>query len=530
MAGLFVRLKLRLLANGLRGGGVRLIGLVLGGLWGLSLAVLGFSGLAILRLHRDVDAAVAVAGFSGLFLAWVLLPIVAFSSDETLDPARLAHLPLSRRQLASGLLAASLVGIPAICTAAALSGALVGFARGPAGTLLVLASIVTDLCLCVVASRAVTTALSGLLRSRRGRDVSVLVFSLLGVAYWGLRAAGASLVHRVGRSGLLTLGHVLRWAPPGLAGHALADAQRGRLGFAAAEVGAAAIVVLLLARWWAGSIERALVSADSPLEQHHGGLADLFPRPWAALLPRTGLGAVAAKELRSFWRDPRRRAQWVSTVAIGCGLPLWVVLRGTATHPSAVLAAVAVAGLAGLSGMNQLGYDGSAMWMNVIAGNDMRGDLAGRNVATLAITLPLVVLDAVVLATVEGGWGYVALAICLALGGLGVLFAIGDVVSVRAPVPLPESRTNAWASGASGRGCLAGLLQLVAMAVGGVLLLPVLVLVAVGLGSWPPALAVAAVVAPVYGAFIWRVGLGIAARDVYWRQPELLAALSPKRT
>ena len=49
-------------------------------------------------------------------LGWLLLPLVFFGVDETLDPARFALLPLRRRTLVTGMLAAALVGVPAVAT------------------------------------------------------------------------------------------------------------------------------------------------------------------------------------------------------------------------------------------------------------------------------------------------------------------------------------------------------------------------------------------------------------------------------
>jgi len=63
----------------------------------------------------------------------------------------------------------------------------------------------------------------------------------------------------------------------------------------------------------------------------------------------------------------------------------------------------------------------------------------------------------------------------------------------------------------------------------GVLLLPLLALVGVGFFAWRPALAIACPVAVLYGLAVWRIGLGMSARWLREHQPELLAALSPRR-
>jgi hypothetical protein len=94
---------------------------------------------------------------------------------------------------------------------------------------------------------------------------------------------------------------------------------------------------------------------------------------------------------------------------------------------------------------------------------------------------------------------------------------------------VPEVTSNLWAVQGTGQGCLVGLMQMVAFAVEGLLLLPVFTLVGVGVLVWRPLLAVACPVAVLYGLVVWRVGLGMGARWLRDHQPELLAQLSARR-
>ena len=52
--------------------------------------------------------------FTVVTLMWAVLSLIATGVDATLDPARFALLPLRAPELARGLLAAALTGIPAI--------------------------------------------------------------------------------------------------------------------------------------------------------------------------------------------------------------------------------------------------------------------------------------------------------------------------------------------------------------------------------------------------------------------------------
>src|SRR4051794_2745931 len=189
MVGVFVKLKLTLIRNGLRGGWQRQVGLILGAVAALPLAIIGFATLAASGRDSDVAQQVAVIGCTVLFVGWISLPVLGFGSDETLDPSRLALLPLTRRRLMAGLLAASLVGIAPVATLLGLSGAAIGYTRSAASLVLVVIAIAVEVLLCLTASRAVITALSRMLRSRRGRDVSVALVALVALLPQLLRFA-----------------------------------------------------------------------------------------------------------------------------------------------------------------------------------------------------------------------------------------------------------------------------------------------------------------------------------------------------
>jgi ABC-2 type transport system permease protein len=165
----------------------------------------------------------------------------------------------------------------------------------------------------------------------------------------------------------------------------------------------------------------------------------------------------------------------------------------------------------------------------VVAGADPRGDLTGRNLASMLTGTVATTALAVVLAAVTGGWLYVPVALCLGVGVLALSLGVADVVSVRFAYPLPDDASNLWAVQGTGQGCLVGVVQMVAFAAQGILLLPVLALVVVGLVLWPPALVLVCPVAVVYGAWLWRVGLGLGAAWLTDHQPELLTALSARR-
>jgi ABC-2 type transport system permease protein len=533
VAGHLVRLKLALLRNGLRRSQwQQQLGLVLGALGGVPLAAGGFLLLALLpRPEPRFGPLLVQVVFVALFLGWLLFPLLSFGGDTSLDPARLALLPLRPGELMSGLFLAGCVGIAPLCTLAALAGGVVGFAPVGPGLALAVAAVLVQFALCVVGSRALLTVLSRQLRSRRARDLGILLVSLAGLTVSLAVQVGARMAERFGRQdveALRPIGRVAGWLPPGLAARALVDAGRGRLLAATGELLLAALVVLLLGWWWWRSLDRVLTTAEPPAMARSRQAAGLVPRLVRPFLPADQRGAVAAKELRYLARHPRLRVSWLTSGLLSLALVVLVALNDW-NHPALVLSALVMVFLVGQNSLNQFGWDGPAYWANAAAGADPRGDLVGRNLAAMLAGLGGTAVLAVALAAVTGGWRYVPVALFVAVGVLAVVLGVCDVVSVRFPYPVPEVTSNLWAVEGTGQGCLVGLMQMVAFAVQGALLLPVFTLVGVGVFVWRPLLAVACPVAVLYGLVLWRVGLGMGARWLRDHQPELLTALTPRR-
>lgn len=537
MARHFARLKLALLLGSLKvGGWQQVTGLVVGLLFGLPLTVGGFIALAALRgVPGDVAEAVAVLGFVFLALAWALLPLLTFAADSALDPAKLVLLPLRPRQLATGLFVASCVGVAPLATLAALTGAVVGFAPAGPGLVLVVAAVALEFALCVLVARALTTALSRWLRSRRVRDLTIVIVSL-GALSLNL---GVQVLVRSTRPSRLadldwlrSLGRALGWLPPGLAARAMATAGRGgSLPAATLELAGAAVTVLVLAWWWYASLRRVLTTVESSGQPQRAGNAEvgLFPRATRRLLPLDRRGAVAAKDLRYFARHPRLRVLWLTAGLFAIVLPGFLLLSRDGPRELAALGALASLYMLNSGALNQFGPDGAAYWVNVAAGGGSRADLVGKNLALALPGFALVAVVSIALTAAGGGWVYLPVTLCLAAGILGIMLGVADYVSIRFPFPLSNVSTNVWASQGAGAGCAVGLVQFLAMAIEGALMLPLIGLLVVGLTVWPPALAILCPLAVGYGYVLWRIGVGLGAEWLDAHQPELLAALSPRR-
>lgn len=532
MAWIFVRLKARLIRNGLRGT-QRIVGMVVAVIYGTILAVIGFAVMASAGSRAHDGSVVALLLTAVLVVGWAIVPVLGFGSDETLDPTRLVLLPLRRRDLMSGLLAASVVGIGPVATLIVLSGALVGFAPlGPAAAV-VLLGVLVQLAMCLSLSRALVTALSSLLRSRKGRDLRLLIVPLVALLPQLLRFV--YVPRNTSVAGLRPVAHTLSWVPAFFPMRAVVAAGEGHVAVAIVELIGGAATVGLLCWWWARSLEQVTTTADRqpaqlarPAKRAEGRVAASRPTPdplfGAALgwLPRTRSGAVAAREARTSWRDPRRRVQTISTVVFPFLFMAGILARGVANRPALPYAALLTIALSGARVNNQLGLDGRAWWVHEAVGADWRADLAGKNLGLAAVSLTLTALTAVILAALSGGWTQLPAVALLAVALCLVQLAIGNVVSIRAPWAVPESRSNAFAAN-TGQGCFAGLVQLLALGALGLLSVPGIIAVAVVHSTLSRVVVAAAGAA--YGYGLWRLGTAMAIRSAHRRGPEILAAL-----
>jgi ABC-2 type transport system permease protein len=531
---LFGRIKLRLIVNGFRVGWQAIVGIVVGAVFALPPALAGAIGLAILPRSAPEAAEIVVPLVCLLlFVGWSLGPIFAFGTDETLDPSRLALLPLRPAQLMAGLFAASSIGIAPSATILLLVGLAIGMAPASLGALIVVAAVAAHFLLCIAAGRALTTGLSALLRTRKMRDLTMMLVVLvsmtfgLGVQFVARFAARADLGDSLGR-GL----DVLMYTPPGLAARAALAAREGDLLAALAALTGLVACVLALAWLWWRNLSRITTRPESGSTASGRARSGVSPGLFAGplrLLPRNRVGATAAAQLRLLWRDPRTRAAYLGMLIIGVMGVAAAIVIPEAGQPKLVFAVLFLAWLGSVGALNQYGYDGRAYWMLAVSDARPDDDLAGRNLALIAIGMTIVLLLTIVLSALTGGWLYGLAVICLSAAVIGAMVAAGNLTSVMAPQPQPEASGNLWAMGNTGGGVTAGLGQMAALLATGIALAPLAIGTLVGLFAWPPALAIAAVAAPPYGLLLVWLSRRYASRWINAHQPELLAALNPRR-
>ncbi|MFJ5264352.1 transporter [Streptomyces sp. NPDC088387] len=518
----FVRLKLSLLRNGLRQSAGRRAAYIASAVVVLLFAALQLLGLIALRgvEHADSVVVLLVAVFG---LGWAVMPLFFPGGDETLDPTRLVMLPLRTRPLVRALLVSSLVGIGPLFTLCLFVGSVIAVAHGPAAYVVGVLAIVLALLVCVALARAVAAANIRLLTSRKGRDLAVLSGLVV--------AVGAQVVNfgaqRIGSSGLGQLdpaADVLRWIPPASAIAAVDAASDGSYGIAVLQLALTAGAVAALVAVWARHLDRLMTSPDGSTLQAAGDTTVRDRPSRSRLLPAGRTGTVMERSLRYVWRDPKTKAAWVTSLAIGLIVPVFNALQGTGSIYFACFAA----GMLGIQMYNQFGQDTSAFWMvamTISSTRDAYVELRARAYALLVITLPYAALVTVLTTALLGDWARLPEVLGLSFALLGAMLATGAWTSARFPYSIPQEGYKNVAPGQSGLAFVSIFGGMVAAAL---LCAPVIALTIV-LHTSPDGDAWTWLLLPTgtaYGTAIAYLGLRLAAPRTSRHLPEILTAVS----
>ena len=520
----FVRLKLRLLANGLRGRPARIALFVAGVVVSGIFAIIGYAIFAIPGVaHRPGAAAILLPlGGAAIVLGWLFLPLVFFGVDESLDPARFALLPLRRRTLIRGLFAAALVGLPALATLAATGGMVETAAHlgGAVAAVGELVGVLAGLLLCVALSRAVTSAFATGLRSRRSRDLAAIALAMFAAAIGPLQLAVLAGAQRADWGAVGTVAEVVGWTPVGAPYGIGLEIAAGRWWAAPLKLLIALAAIGGLLRWWSATLENAMIGTVA--SDRRGAVTDRDPVELLLLprMPRSRFGALVSREVRYWWRETRRRASLITFTMAGLFLP--ISLTVSSGSPGAMV--IFVGALAALGLANQFGFDSSAYAANITAGVPGRAEIGSRAAAHAIYTLPLLVAVSIVVGALSGHPARIPSTFGLLIAAYGVGLGFVLPASVRAAYAFPAS-SNPFAM-SSGGGLTKGLLAFGVLLGAIVVSLP-LQIVALLLGSvW---LWIGLPVGVAYGTAAFLIGSGIAADLLDRRAPELLAAVTPNR-
>ena len=538
MAALLVGLRLRQLGRALGRSPWAIVTLVFAVLG--ALGVLGLVGalLVVLRVavpHAAPDAVVLLGGT--MVVGWAIASVLV-SPDESLAPERFALLPVPARRLLPGVLLASAIGVGGIGTLLALLLTLIGWSVDVPALVAAALLLPLQLLTCLLAGRALAAALARQLAKRSGRDLAIVIGSVLAISAGilvptvveGVRALGAA------ESMLAAVADVLAWTPIGAAWGVPRALLAGAPLVALAQLAIARATAALLALVWAQDFRARLTAPIS-----HTGGARVRGGGWIdRLLPATPVGAIAARGLRYRFRDPRHLVNVIGVallplLVLGMNLVIGgtieVELEADAGIELGPFAAVGpmllpVLGAVVLMSIAQLdaAYDSSALAAHVLAGVSGTADRAGRALGMLVLFVPLLVVSSVVCTAVTGRWDLLPATLGATLGTAGLVIGVGAAISPWMPGQTPAPEARASGSGSSGGAPArlgAGIMRLAPPPVG----MPALATAVAAV--WSPWLGwVSLAVGLAVGALAIWLGVRIGGRGLDRRWPELLAAVS----
>ena len=539
----FARLKLRIMGNGFRGQGWRVALFVVGAVFGLYCSGIGFLLFASTgQAEPQIHLIAASLGGGTVVLGWLLLPLVWFGVDS-LDPARFALFPLSRRKLVSGLLVGSLIGIPPAATLIATSGLVIGAgSRGGAAAAGVQALGVTGgVVLCVAVSRAVTSTFATMLRSRRARDLAGILLAGAVALLAPLQLALLAAARQANWDRVAGVAQVVGWTPFGAPYTAGLEVAAGRPWVAAAKLAITVVTIGALLWWWSRTLESAMTGATGAagppkrLAAGRGGaVAQLLPRTLPGLRA-DAFGAVLARELRYWWRDAKRRANLISTAVVGLLVPVLLTVGvqafddegfdavAVASAPTVNLTLLFVGAFTPLILANQFGFDGTSYSAQVIAGVPGRLELRARSVAIALYLVPLLVVIGAGLGLLLGEPARIPAMCGLLLAGFGTGLTANHYLSILGAYALPET-SNPFAVN-TGAGVAKSLLSLLALAASYAMAAPLLVAAALLGDVW---LWLGLPLGLGYGFAAAALGTYLAGDVLDRRAPEVLTAVTPR--
>ncbi|MCZ9341391.1 transporter, partial [Streptomyces sp. TRM76130] len=197
------------------------------------------------------------------------------------------------------------------------------------------------------------------------------------------------------------------------------------------------VLLALLLAVWARHLTRLMTTPDGSTLPSGATARERRSGGWARALPRGRTGTVMERGLRYVWRDPKTKAGWVTSLAVGAIVPVFNAWQGSGS----VYFACFGAGMLGFQMFNQFGQDTSAFWMvatTISSPRDAYVELRARTFTLLLISLPYTALVAVVTTALLDDWARLPQALGLSLALLGAMLATGAWASARFPYSVPQ--------------------------------------------------------------------------------------------
>jgi ABC-2 type transport system permease protein len=489
------------------------------------------------------------------WLIWSIAPVLSFNVNEGLDPTRLLIYPVSRRDFLAHLLLGTLLDYPTYFLIPFVIAIIVGFGLGLALPVVLIAVFLTYL-LMVLTSQMIINTVGGILRSRRFRDISILIGAFFGFGCWFISSSLQEIIPRVldiapgTVVNYLVNGHpleLLKWLPPGAAAKSIEQATTGAWGGALLWLGYTILWVFALGwLWWRvtyrvvtgegfllGGRPTAEKSKTTKSRKERGGL---FIWDW---IP-ADIRELALKDLKLKWRIPQSRIGVLYMYMLPVFTAVYPLFLSQSNENSSIPSSVSNGFVVGgtaiytlfvfwANGQNMLGWETTGLANLLLTPLPRQRVFLGKALAQFLMNMPpiLVLITIAIIRQPD----LVSFSLLTTTIGLGLACtAVVSNFSALFPYPVNIEKQSGQNPFAGGGGCLTGLangtlmpLMIAIFCLPGAL--PLVIALFTGL-DWLAL--VGAVLTPVYGAVIFWFGTKLAGRLLLQREPEVLIATRPK--
>lgn len=567
--GVLLWLRWKLGSRGLTRGGrgavaMRIISLIFTFVFivGIGGAVGVFSALGYVYLPHPLAIQLLFAALGLLYVIWALLPLLQYSVNEGLDVTKLTIYPLTRGEQMVSLTLATLLDPSVLVIVAIFAAVLIGWHATPLALVITVLALILAYAHIVGLSQLALAALMGLLRSRRYRDLTIIVFAVVGASCSLLQFGVGAFFSSFDPNSLTNI-HIdtyLQWSPPGMAARAITLAGQGAYLPALAWLAVLAALTPVLLVLWAVVLDRGVTTAESgggaggravrSRRSRAGVAANGGPRivTSSAAPARSGWRplsrpalAITRKDLHYFWRDPQIKASLLSSLVL-MGLVLFsnFASRGSApTTGYASYSASYTSSVFGLPGIllaplpslvivlslaiNAFGLERQGLQTLFLFPIRPLDVFWGKNLAVGMVAFGAQVVLTLAVAAFTGEWYYAPMALVAGLSAVLVMLGCGNVSSVIAPFRVRQMRMGEN-NLSSENGCLRSVISMVVLWSTVLILIPVAAAVVVPLVIGQGALLLVTLpLALAYGVGVHQLATRIVAPRLLTRAPELLA-------
>lgn len=518
IAMLGIRLRWTLSTNRLQRRGKRTRRLVL-----LAAAAYTIANIVVLGTARyasdETAANTVILLMASMAMGWVFGPVLIGGVDETIDPTRLALLPLSAGERYAMQLAAAVSGTGPI---AACVGLFVGLSLGHIGfgisLFVVPVAALTAVLMMVGSARCLAALLAIAQRSRTGRDAAVLLAAAAGGTMFTMAQLARDVID-VGGSLLID---VLGWIPWAWPARAINAARGGDEVAALIWLTVSLIAMVAVHAGWAWLSNYLLLNGERSAQGRR-------PSGRSVLNGATSeFGAALSRQWIYLRRSPNSRVGFLFGTVFGVAFAMVQIVQQGDGNSAAAAFGILLAMLANLgAATNVLGFDAGSLWIEILANGPSRKNMIARQLIALPNLLLPTWLSGIVVVIWTGQWKLVFLVALLAVPVAVNVLTFGLIASVVSPAPLPDwDNPFGNRQGNESRGTRIAVIALTGMATIIALSAPIFIVVFRSLEAWW--LWLTPLAGLVYAGTLFSLVAGWVGIFLSGREPDLIEKLAPR--